>query len=115
MGSTWDNSMLHRPPRHRPISYAIAGAAVGAVLGTGLAAMQAGGGTEYPVTIECQRVHADDLAPEAVEAIDRLRWDYPAERVVIDERDGTVRALPIALVPPPCNTRIEEDEVLVIR
>ena len=69
---------------------------------------------DYPATITCQRVHIDNLAPEAVEAIDRIHWRYPAERIVIDEEDGSVRAVPVVLVPPPCNPRIEEDEVLVI-
>ena len=72
------------------------------------------GPDNYPATITCQRVPIDNLAPEAVEAIDRIHWRYPAERIVIDKEDGSVRAVPVVLVPPPCNPRIEEDEVLVI-
>ena len=72
------------------------------------------GPDNYPATITCQRVPIDNLSVEAVEAIDRIHWRYPAERIVVDEGDGSIRALPVALVPPPCNPRIEEDEVLVI-
>ena len=89
--------------------------AAGAIAGgITLAYVAQPGPDNYPATITCQRVHIDNLAPEAVEAIDRIHWRYPAERIVIDGADGSVRALPVALVPPPCNPRIQEDEVLVI-
>ena len=91
---------------------ALTAGAIGA--GIALAYVAQPGPNNYPETITCQRVHIDNLAPEAVEAIDRIHWRYPAERVVIDGADGSVRALPVALVPPPCNPRIEEDEALVI-
>lgn len=91
----------------------LAGATIGAALGIYLAAATQPD-TAQPSTIICQRVHIDDLAVEAIEAIDRLRWRYPEERIVIDEADGSVRALPVALVPSPCNPAIEEDEVLII-
>ena len=91
---------------------ALAAGAIGA--GIALAYVAQPGPGDYPATITCQRVHIDNLAPEAVEAIDRIHWRYPAERIVIDEEDGSVRAVPVVLVPPPCNPRIEEDEVLVI-
>ena len=91
---------------------ALTAGAIGA--GIALAYVAQPGPNNYPETITCQRVHTDNLAPEAVEAIDRIHWRYPAERIVIDGADGSVRALPVALVPPPCNPRIEEDEVLVI-
>ena len=91
---------------------ALTAGAIGA--GIALAYVAQSGPDDYPETITCQRVHIDNLAPEAVEAIDRIHWRYPAERIVVDEGDGSIRALPVALVPPPCNPRIEEDEVLVI-
>ena len=91
---------------------ALTAGAIGA--GIALAYVAQPGPDNYPATITCQRVHIDNLAPEAVEAIDRIHWRYPAERIVIDEEDGSVRAVPVVLVPPPCNPRIEEDEVLVI-
>lgn len=90
----------------------LAAGAIGA--GIALAYVAQPGPDNYPATITCQRVPIDNLAPEAVEAIDRIHWRYPAERIVIDGADGSVRALPVALVPPPCNPRIQEDEVLVI-
>lgn len=89
--------------------------AAGAIAGgTALAYATRPGPAATPSTIECRAVHIDNLAVEAVEAIDRIHWRYPAERIVIDEADGSVRALPVALVPPPCNSRIAEDEALVI-
>ena len=91
---------------------ALAAGAIGA--GIALAYVAQPGPDNYPATITCQRVPIDNLAPEAVEAIDRIHWRFPEERIVIDESDGSVRAVPVALVPPPCNTRIQEDEVLVI-
>ena len=91
---------------------ALTAGAIGA--GIALAYVAQPGPDNYPATITCQRVPIDNLAPEAVEAIDRIHWRYPAERIVVDEGDGSIRALPVALVPPPCNPRIEEDEVLVI-
>jgi len=89
--------------------------AAGAIAGgITLAYVAQPGPDNYPATITCQRVPIDNLSVEAVEAIDRIHWRYPAERIVVDEGDGSIRALPVALVPPPCNPRIEEDEVLVI-
>lgn len=91
---------------------ALAAGAIGA--GVTLAYVTRPGPDDYPATITCQAVPIDNLASEAVEAIDRLHWRYPAERIVIDHDTGIVRSWPVALVPPPCNPRIEEDEVLVI-
>lgn len=109
--SAWDNAMLNRPRRRWPVY--VAAAAIGAAIGIGVGAT-----THEPyqgaATITCRPAHIDDLAPEAIEAIGRLRWDYPAERIVIDQDTGIVRAWPVALVPSPCNTGIEEDEVLII-
>lgn len=88
---------------------------IGATIGLAAAAYTQPAGGPYPSTITCRAVAADDLAPEAIDAIDRLSWQYPAERILIDAADGSVRALPIALVPPPCQARgVQEDEVLLI-
>ena len=99
----------------RPRYYVLA-AAAGAIIGAGTAYHMdtPSPSATYTQTITCQRVHIDDIAPEAIEVIDRLRWSYPAERIVIDHADGSVRALPVAMVPSPCNPEIQEDEVLII-
>ena len=98
-------------PRHYILS-----AAAGAIIGAGAAYYldTPPPSATYTQTITCQRVHIDDIAPEAIEVIDRLQWSYPAERIVIDHADGSVRALPVAMVPSPCNPEIQEDEVLII-
>ena len=98
-------------PRHYILATA-AGAIIGASAAYRLDAPPPS--ATYTQTITCQRVHIDDIAPEAIEVIDRLRWSYPAERIVIDHADGSVRALPVAMVPSPCNPEIQEDEVLII-
>lgn len=97
---------------NRPLTVLTA-STIGAALGLYLAAATQPDPAQ-PSTIVCQRVHIDDLAVEAIEAVDRLRWRYPEERIVIDEADGSVRALPVALVPSPCDPAIEEDEILII-
>lgn len=95
-------------------------AAAGALLGVTIGVCAGVATAPAPYTGEtwaCQRVHIDELAPEAIANVDRLRWTYPAQRIIVDDRDGTVRAEYVAMLPGPCFDAaqdMQEDEVLVI-
>jgi hypothetical protein len=72
-----------------------------------LLALHAGGAA-------CDVAHYDDLAPEAIEAADTIRYDFPAYVIVIGGRNGTVYAMRRGWLPAHCRPHYE-DEVTVIQ
>lgn len=97
----------------RPHHYILATAA-GTILGASAAYYLDAPPPSATSTI-CRAVHRDDLDSATLGRVESIRWHYPAQRIIVDRLDGSVRALPVYMVPSPCNPGIQEDEILEIR